>query len=202
MNRNEDLWAGQFGDDYHKRNAPSDRRKLWSDVFGLWEKPVPGCVIKSVCEVGAGLGDNLDALKFLMGSTLNVGIEVNSKACQVLTERGFVAVNAPFLEVNALGKFDLVVTRGFLMHVPDADVEKTLRKLYESTNLYLCVAEYFSPVRRQVHYHGQDDALWLDDFAGRLLEMYPDLKLIRYGFQYHRDCGGNDVTYFLLKKGA
>ena len=39
-------------------------------------------------------------------------------------------------------------------------------------------------------------------FAGELLDAYPDLELVDYGFQYHRDHNfpADDSTWFLLKK--
>jgi spore coat polysaccharide biosynthesis protein SpsF len=51
-----------------------------------------------------------------------------------------------------------------------------------------------------INYRGNDNALWTDDFAKRIMELHPDLKLVRYGFKYHVD-GGHDLTFFLLEKG-
>jgi hypothetical protein len=44
--------------------------------------------------------------------------------------------------------------------------------------------------------------LFKRDFAGEMLERYPDLELIDYGFVYKRDNNfpQDDITWFLLKK--
>jgi len=42
------------------------------------------------------------------------------------------------------------------------------------------------------------------DFAGEMLDRYRDLKLVDYGFAYHRDpaFSHDDITWFLLEKVA
>ena len=52
-------------------------------------------------------------------------------------------------------------------------------------------------------YRGHEGKLFKRDFAGELLDKYPDLKLIDYGFVYHRDTNfpQDDCTWFLLEKG-
>lgn len=203
MNRNENLWFGKFGNDYHARNPQSDRLPYWLDVFDLTEDEILGdnqSVVRSICEVGAGQGDNLAALQQIFKARLAVGIEINSEACGKMAQRGFTAINSPFLQVENIGQFELVVTRGFLMHVPDEQIGATLRKIYDMSKRYIVLGEYYSPVRREVKYHGQDSALWIDDFAGKMMELFPDLRLMRYVFHYDRDNKGDDITYFWLTK--
>ncbi|NDB35890.1 MAG: pseudaminic acid biosynthesis-associated methylase, partial [Flavobacteriia bacterium] len=40
------------------------------------------------------------------------------------------------------------------------------------------------------------------DFAGELLDTFPDLRLVDYGFAYKRDTSfpQDDITWFLLEK--
>ena len=42
----------------------------------------------------------------------------------------------------------------------------------------------------------------LQDFAGEMLEKYTDLRLVDYGFFYHKDESSNldDITWFLMEK--
>jgi len=40
------------------------------------------------------------------------------------------------------------------------------------------------------------------DFAGEVLDSYSEMRLLDYGFAYHRDtaCKQDDTTWFLLEK--
>jgi len=201
MNKQEKMWSSGFGTDYHTRNKFEDRSIFWMDVLG---HRVLGDA-HSVLEPGAGKGENLvaihEARKLAFGSptsTQCLGIEVNEQAYKELASRTGARLGA-FLDIPLQQQYPLVITRGFLMHVPSAALNPTLAKIYNSSSKYICIAEYYSPVRREVEYHGQGSALWIDDFAHKIMEMYPDLKLLDYGFKYHKD-NGYDLTYFLLEK--
>lgn len=204
MNKQEKLWQSGFGTAYHQRNEFEDRQEFWLDVLGM-------DVITdahSVLEPGAGKGENLVAIRALREFNLHIfmndyqltGVEVNKVACDEMARKSVITHNAAFLDVPLDNNtYSLVLTRGFLMHVPKVALKPTLAKLYNSSSKYICMAEYFSPVRREVEYHGHGSTLWVDDFGAEMMAMYPDLKLIKYGFKYHVD-GGYDLTYFLLSK--
>lgn len=201
MNEQEKLWNSAFGDEYHQRNPMVDREDFWREVLGdeLFR-------IYSVFEPGAGRGDNLAAIREMrLGDVPHfrtMGLDVNKSACSDMEQRGIQRVVHGALLNTFFGydlHFDLVLTRGFLIHVPEESLPATLDNLYRLSNRYIAVAEYYSPLRRGIHYHGHSNALWADDFAGKLMAMYPDLKLVRYGFKYHME-GGDDLTYFLLEK--
>ena len=53
-----------------------------------------------------------------------------------------------------------------------------------------------------VKYRGYDNKLFKRDFAGELLNLYPDLKLIDCGFEYHKipPFMNDDITWFLIEK--
>lgn len=203
MNKQEKLWASGFGTEYHDRNAFEDRRGFWRDVL-------PEEVLRdaySILEPGAGKGENLVALRALrfeggiqMQDWQLTGIEVNKPAYDKMRQHQVVGHNCAFLDVPLDDKtYGLVITRGFLMHVPKASLRATLAKIYNAASRWICIAEYYSPVRREVEYHGHGSTLWIDDFAGELMTMYPNLELVNYGFKYHKD-DGYDLTYFLLRK--
>ena len=196
MSSQEELWAGKFGDEYHKRNTIKDRIVFWADVLGS----VHTKEVLSVLEVGAGKGENLQALDMVLPyADAFIGVEINKEACSLMNGLRIVGVNSSALDFNPHVLSDLVVTRGFLMHVPDADLSQTLDRIYNWSKRYIILAEYYSPVRREVEYHGHTNALWIDDFAGKMLERYPDLVLLDYGFKYHRD-GFGDETFFVMEK--
>lgn len=204
MNKQEKMWSSGFGTEYHQRNPWEYREDFWFDVLGT-------DVLRdafTVLEPGAGKGENLSAIRNCRKMYLDIGmndyqltgIEVNKPAYDKMRQHHVIGHNAAFLDVPLDDKaYSLVITRGFLMHVPTSALQPTLAKIYNASSKYICIAEYYSPVRREVEYHGKGSALWIDDFAGKLMEMYGDLKLKDYGFKYRKD-NGYDLTYFLLEK--
>jgi spore coat polysaccharide biosynthesis protein SpsF len=193
--KQEKLWAGKFGNEYHGRNRQKNRSDFWYEVLsGRFSE------LTSVLELGAGQGDNLTAIgNYMVGKRVLVGLDINERACEVMKARGILPYNDSFIDAQLHGKYDLVLTRGFLIHQPLEVLEATLRGIYDLSSRYICIAEYYATKRRGMLYRGRFQALWADDFAGRLMEMYPDLKLRKYGFKYHTD-DGDDITYFLLEK--
>jgi spore coat polysaccharide biosynthesis protein SpsF len=63
------------------------------------------------------------------------------------------------------------------------------------------VCEYYNPTPVSIGYRGHEDRLFKRDFAGELIDLY-GLKLIDYGFIYHRDpvAPQDDATWFLMQK--
>jgi spore coat polysaccharide biosynthesis protein SpsF len=53
-----------------------------------------------------------------------------------------------------------------------------------------------------VPYRGHTERLFKRDFAGELMDRFPDLRLLAYGFNYHRDpsFAFGDDTWFLMEK--
>jgi spore coat polysaccharide biosynthesis protein SpsF len=75
-------------------------------------------------------------------------------------------------------------------------------KLYESSNKYICIGEYYNPTPVSINYRGHSDKLFKRDFAGEFMDKYPDVELIDYGFSYRRDplFPQDDITWFLFRK--
>lgn len=197
MTIQQQAWAGKFGDDYHARNTQVDHRYFWHEVLGH-------CIglYGSVLEVGAGQGDNLAAIRDISRYTSPMrftGIDVNKRACEAMEARGIVAIHGGFPDMAIDNRYDLVLTRGFLIHVPGPHLDATLEKIYQLSNRFICFAEYYSPARRRVSYRGKQNLMWTGDYAGMLMKMHPELKLLRYGFKYWQD-NGYDITYFLMEK--
>ncbi len=68
---------------------------------------------------------------------------------------------------------------------------------------YLLISENYSAHPIDVVYRGQSGQLHKRDFAGEILEAFPDVSLVDYGFTYHRDprwFPQEDVTWFLMEK--
>ena len=67
---------------------------------------------------------------------------------------------------------------------------------------FILIAEYYSPNPETIKYRGNKNVLFRRDFAGEILKMYDKkIKLIDYGFTYHKDkYPQGDLTWFLLQK--
>lgn len=78
---------------------------------------------------------------------------------------------------------------------------KSLIKLYQTSKKYICICEYYNPTPVEVVYH-ETGRIYKRDFCGEMMDKYPGLKLVDYGFVYHRDYKfpQDDMNWFLLEK--
>lgn len=197
MSSQEDLWRGQFGSDYHNRQ-PDDlgcRLSLFCRALSRTNG------IRSVIEFGAGAGDNIRALMQLLPQANFAAVEINSKAAVRIPTSTELWV-APTLTFNEEGRtWDLVLTRGFLIHVPPEDLEQTYAVLYRCSARWILLCEYFSPSPREVSYRGQESALWARNHVGEMMQKFPGLRLADYGFVSRLDpWPQDDITFWLLSK--
>lgn len=202
----ENFWMGDFGNEYSDRNVGANilasNIALFAEVF----KRVPK--LNSVVEFGANIGLNLMALGYLYPSQRQIAIEINSYAAKKINEtlpsaKVFNMAISDF-DPGMLGdaQCDLSLIKGVLIHVNPDQLNLVYKKLYESTRQFILVCEYYNPKPDKVSYRGHANKLFRRDFAGEMLDMYRDLKLVDYGFVYHRDPSfpQDDFTWFLLSK--
>jgi pseudaminic acid biosynthesis-associated methylase len=99
-------------------------------------------------------------------------------------------------------KHDLVLIKGVLIHLPPERLDEAYAKLFEASNRYILMAEYYNPHPVTVEYRGHTGKLFKRDFAGEFLDRYPTVRLVDYGFAYRRDpvWPQDDTTWFLLEK--
>ena len=191
------LWKSNFGDNYIDRNRHDLR-------LPHWEKILKKIYINndfSILEFGANIGVNLDTIKLLHSDVSLFGIEINKKAYQELSKK-HTAFESSVIDFVSNRKFELVFTFVFLIHINPNELEKIYKKLYTLSNRYILIAEYFNPFPVVVEYRNEKSALFKRDFAGDLLDLYPDLKLIDHGFFWKRDkvCGEDNINWFLFEK--
>lgn len=130
-------------------------------------------------------------------------VEINDKAIKHLQQLKWVQpYHQSLLDFQAEAEYDLVLIKGVLIHINPDFIDKVYNLLYQASCKYILVIEYFNPVPVEVTYRGHENKLFKRDFAGDLLDKYPDLKLVDYGFSYHRDPNfpQDDTTWFLMKK--
>jgi pseudaminic acid biosynthesis-associated methylase len=198
----ETFWAGNFGTEYITRNEGS---RLLASNLNFFSKAIHNAKgIKSCLEFGANIGMNLKALRLLFPDIDLFGIEINNDAADRLSDligKENVFYGSIF-DFNATKKVDLVLIKGVMIHINPDMLNSVYEKLYESTNSYILLSEYYNPSPVAIPYRGHSDKLFKRDFAGELLEKYSDLELVDYGFAYKRDpmFPQDDVTWFLLRK--
>jgi spore coat polysaccharide biosynthesis protein SpsF len=197
----EEFWAGEFGDDYIERNKEnneiSNNIALFSKIFQYTQN------IKSVIEFGANIGLNLKAIKKIMSNIKLSAIEINEKAINKLKEIDNVEIfHQSILDFKLEYKKDFVFTKGVLIHINPEELQNVYNIIYNTSNKYICLIEYYNPSPLEVIYRQNKGKLFKRDFAGEMLDKFNDLKLIDYGFVYHRDNNfpQDDIVWFLMEK--
>jgi spore coat polysaccharide biosynthesis protein SpsF len=196
----ESFWAGEFGDDYISRN--SDKKLIAANVNLFSKILIKTKDVKSIIEFGANIGNNIDAIKTLLPDCEFSAVEINQKAADILRNKNVKVYNGSILDFAIERQNDLSFTKGVLIHINPDELQTVYEKLYDASNKYILTVEYYNPVPVEVNYRGHEGRLFKRDFAGELLDKYPDLSLIEYGFAYHRDnnFAQDDLTWFLLGK--
>ena len=197
----EEFWAGDFGNDYTDRNRGVDWVACNTALFAkILSRTQP---IRTVIEFGANIGLNLQAIRRLLPGIELSAVEINRKAVDELLLLDHVKVYPKsILEFSPDYSRDLVLVKGVLIHLHPDSLPQVYDLLYETSNRYICLAEYYNPTPVAITYRGHTDKLFKRDFAGELLGRHKDLRLIDYGFVYHGDpkFPQDDITWFLLEK--
>jgi spore coat polysaccharide biosynthesis protein SpsF len=198
----EQFWAGQFGTDYISRN---ESQALLASNIGFFARALRSAgPIKSCIEFGANIGMNLQALRALYPEVSLRGIEINRNAAARLANmlgEDRVYCGSIF-EYQPTEEADLTLSKGVLIHIDPAMLPAAYDKMYKASRKWILVCEYYNPVPVAIPYRGHSERLFKRDFAGEILEAYPDLALVDYGFAYRRDpvFPQDDISWFLLRK--
>lgn len=200
-----DAWGGDFGDDYIERNVPDaerieQREVMWRSILPAMAPEMP----ESIIEVGANVGNNLRALRKLTCAEL-FALEPNRKA------RGILQSDAVVPEVNILAgtgskielaedAVDLAFTSGVLIHVPPEELPGVYKEIHRVSRRYLLTIEYFAAEPEEKRYRGRDGLLFKRDFGALWLDLFPDLKIVDYGFFWRPATGLDNLTWWLFRK--
>lgn len=200
-----DTWRGTFGNEYIERNLPTPatlhaKTRAFAEILSH----IPERALQDILECGSNIGNNLRAMKLLTDARLHA-IEPNSKARERLIANGVVPADRatdatlaklPFCD----GSFDLVFTTCVLIHVPPTQLETAYHEIHRVSKEWILTMEYFSQNPRTINYRGHDDLLFMRDFGGMWLDLYPDLEPVAQGFLWKRTTGIDDVTWWLFRK--
>jgi len=193
-----DLWTGDFGNDYTKRQADTSgaRKHMWQMVLPKH--------VESILEVGANVGANLEAISQFSTAEL-FATEPNELARQELIGKDICVqvTNDPANDLRpGEGAFDLVFTSGVLIHIPPDQLAASMREIHRVARRWIICAEYFSPSEEMIPYRGHDNALWRRDYGSLYLDMFPDLRCTSCVFAWKRMTGLDNLTFWVFEKGS
>lgn len=196
------FWASDFGNDYINRNKSEE---LMASNLALFSRIM--CKIQETpqnfLEFGANIGMNIKALKLLYPKSSFSGVEINAEACDELKKISDLTFETSIEEFVSNQKYEFVFSKGVLIHIAPENLPTVYDKIYQYSSRWIVLAEYYNPTPIGIDYRGHKDKLFKRDFAGEMLDKYPDLELIDYGFNYHRGSfPQDDITWFLLRKGT
>jgi len=200
----ESFWAGKFGDDYIARNTGD---ALLSSNMALFARIMARCPgARSLIEFGSNIGMNLRALHTLFPRLDLEAIEINDNAVAQLRAWGALKQvhHGSILEFASERTWDVALIKGVLIHINPDYLAQVYDSLHRASRRYIVVVEYYNPTPVEVTYRGHAGRLFKRDFAGELLERHKSLRLLDYGFVYHRDpvFPQDDITWFVLGKDA
>ena len=200
-NEQEKFWQGRFGIDYIDRNFNDKNIANVTAFFASVLKRAHG--VSSVLEFGCNAGLNLIAINRILPKCMLTAVEINEEAVKLVKNLGISdVVRGSIMDYSTSSIYDLTLVKGVLIHVAPEDLEIVYNKLYSYSSKYILVAEYYNPSPVAIEYRGHNNKLFKRDFAGDMMDRYNNLKLIDYGFIYHRDpmFPQDDITWFLMEK--
>ncbi|WP_445636149.1 Pseudaminic acid biosynthesis-associated methylase [Nostoc sp. DSM 114161] len=197
----EYFWAGKFGDEYITRNQGNifiaNNISLFAKILSRTHS------IHSLIEFGANIGINLQAIRQLLPQAEISAVEINQKAVEKLqSHHDYHVYHQSVFDFVPERQYELALIKGVLIHISSDMLAKVYELLYQVSNRYICIAEYYNPTPVEITYRGHQGKLFKRDFAGEMLDKFDDLHLLDYGFVYHRDnlFPQDDLTWFLLEK--
>jgi pseudaminic acid biosynthesis-associated methylase len=193
--RIEQLWAGDFGNAYLERNldAAAGRGPFWDGIASRFPA-------RSVLEVGCTQGDNLVHLARHLPPQRIWGVDINPVVLDSLRQHvpGVhpvlgVARRLPFPDDS----FDLVVTVGLLIHIPDDALVQVMGELIRVSRQWVLSGEYHADEPTEIVYRGQEGVLFKRDYAALYEEHFPAVSVVESGY-LTRDDGYDRVTYQVI----
>ena len=201
-----DFWRGDFGDAYADRNRGDQLIKNNEALFRKALLPMFHTTPMRIIEFGANIGLNIRALRRI-GPFSNCefsAVEPNEKAAEELRKIDGVNVYQTAMQDadEPWGRgYDLTIVKGVCIHIPPHDLPSAYAAIFRASRRYILLCEYFSHTPREIVYRGESGRLWARDFCGELMDAYPDLRRVAYGFVDRRDPYPQDsVNWYLLER--
>lgn len=203
MTEQESFWAGEFGNEYSERNIGL---RLVSANTALFSKIMTSThSVNSIIEFGSNIGLNVLAIKNILPHVELSAVEINEAAVTELKKiEGIRVYHQSIIDFKPDYERDFVLAKGIMIHINPEHLPNIYDLLYDSSNRYICIIEYYNPTPVEVTYRGHRNRLFKRDFAGEILDRFKKVRLVNYGFIYHRDNNfpQDDMTWFLMEKNS
>jgi pseudaminic acid biosynthesis-associated methylase len=184
-----ELWRGEFGDEYTKRNQVD-----WVTRRPFWEWVLEATHARSVLEVGCNAGWNMFTLKTCAPPMRVVGTDINEAALAQAHAAGLEVYNC--LDFRAVpGKFELVFTAGVLIHIEPKHVREVMAAIIDKSYRWVLAVEYESEYEEAIPYRGHEDKCWKRPYH----KLYMDLGL--HLVDRATPEGFDNCTAWLFEKG-
>lgn len=192
MNEQQEFWSGKEGDTWTKRletiqsaynNWEADSGVKLKDLLQEFFSGIPKD--SQILEVGCGPGWVLKTLQDLNFTKLR-GLDINAKAIQLAreTHKNIEFQNVSIEEYRNIHTCDLVVTSAFLIHIHPDNLEKVMEIIYDTSLRYIFGRELSSTSPENCPIEGRkgkwENQYWTRRFKAKWLELYPDLKVVKY----------------------
>tara|TARA_B110000438_G_scaffold250701_1_gene254704 strand:+ start:1148 stop:1717 length:570 start_codon:yes stop_codon:yes gene_type:complete len=172
MNYDKNLWNL-----YTKENLETEQKKLGDFIYHL----TLGLGAKKICEVGTNVGNTLIGFPKTFDVT---GVDLNQYALSVNKEKHeeFKFDLASALELPySDNSFDLVFTRGVLIHINPTDIDKVIDELFRVSKKWIVSLEYFGEDSKTISWKRGDNLLWYRDMKTKWknydVEIISDLEM-------------------------
>lgn len=195
--RLEELWAGEFGNNYNIRNGNVDEKRK-----EFWHELLDSISIQNILEVGCNIGGNLQWMHPQLAWKNIYGIDVNLEALQSV-HKNFPDINATHSTAQNLpfedGSFDIVFTAGVLIHQPEESLPLVMNEMVRCSKKYVLCMEYFAETTEEVPYRDQEGALFRRNYGKLFTDTFPQLSLEREGYLTPEE-GWDRITWWLFQK--
>lgn len=158
MEYNSNLW-----NEYTNDNLKSEQKILSDFIYYT----AIGLGAKKICEAGCNVGNNLSSFP----STYEIyGIDMNEYALDKAKAR---YPNFHFKKEDLKNTsfpdsfFDLVFTRGVLIHIPSNYLDDVLKEILRISKRWIFNLEYFGNDGEMIKWKRGDDLLWYRDMKKR-----------------------------------
>jgi len=126
-----------------------------------------GLGAKKICEAGCNIGNNLSSFP----ENFEIyGIDMNKNALEKAKKR-YPNFSFKKTDLKQTGfpdsSFDLVFTRGVLIHIPTKDLDNVLKEFVRISKKWILNFEYFGEDGKMIKWKRGDDLLWYRNMKER-----------------------------------
>jgi SAM-dependent methyltransferase len=186
-------YDAKLWNEYTDENKDSGQKELSKFIYHI-SIALGG---KKICEVGCNLGNNLS--EFPTNHDVH-GIDMNEYALEQ-TRKKYPSFKFQCANIDKIpyddSFFDIVFTRGVLIHIPKEDINAALSEILRISKKWIFNLEYFGVDGEMINWKRGEDLLWYrnmkENWSNYNVEIISDVEI-----PLEIDSGGNRLT--IVKK--